>query len=183
MSFDDLPLFAASPPRPDSHPERGGSTRGGDGEVHPTTQHGQVGAPSSPRRCSRYESTTCLALGTVGLLRCPLCRETAEGEILKTNGMASADAAEGHEWKARADAAIAELAAGGKEFTAEDVRTRAGDPEHANAFGSRFLQAARRGLIICVGRRKSGRASLHAHEIRVWKGAETAPPKQQQGAG
>lgn len=94
------------------------------------------------------------------------------GSELKAEGMALADAAEGLQWKEAADAAIEQLARAGEPFTAEDVRAICGPPEHANAFGSRFLQAARRGLIRKVGYRNSTRPTLHAHPIAVWTGAK-----------
>ncbi len=94
----------------------------------------------------------------------------SEGERLKAEGMALVDAAEGAAWKARADLAISELAATGDEFTAIEVRARAGDPTRPNAFGPRFNHAARTGLIYKVGYRNSSRATLHAHPIAVWKG-------------
>src|SRR5690348_8431813 len=92
------------------------------------------------------------------------------GEELKTRGMELADASEGSEWKDRADAAIRSLAASGEEFTAEDVRARAGDPSRPNAFGARFSSAAKRGLIRRVGFRNSSRPTLHSHPVAVWRG-------------
>ena len=99
-------------------------------------------------------------------------RAPDEGERRKSEGMALADAAEPGFWKDRADAAIKALAAEGREFTAEDVRHLAGSPTRANAFGSRFLSAARKGLIRKVGYRNSTRPSLHAHPVAVWVGAK-----------
>jgi hypothetical protein len=95
-----------------------------------------------------------------------------EGSRLKSEGMALADAAEGDDWKARADRAIRELAASGQDFGAEDVRAIAGNPSRPNAFGSRFLAAARAGLIVKVGYRNSLRPSLHSHPVAVWRGVK-----------
>jgi len=92
------------------------------------------------------------------------------GSELRDRGMALVDEAEPDAWKAKADAAIRSLAASGAEFGAEEVRAIAGSPEHPNAFGSRFLQAAKRGLIRKVGYRNSSRPSLHAHPVAVWVG-------------
>lgn len=100
--------------------------------------------------------------------------EYAEGERRKHEGMERADAAEPDEWKARADAAIRELAASGQEFNAEDVRAIAGSPSRPNAFGSRFLAAARAGLIVKTGYRNSTRPSLHATPSQ--SGAASNPP-------
>lgn len=100
--------------------------------------------------------------------------EYAEGERRKAEGMERADAAEGDsEWKRSADAAIRELALTELEFTAEDVRAIAGSPTRPNAFGSRFLAAARAGLIVKTGYRNSLRPSLHSHPVAVWRGNHT----------
>jgi len=99
----------------------------------------------------------------------------SEGEELALAGMARATQAEGRDWIERADNAIRALAASGAEFNSEDVRRLAGDPEHPNAMGGRFSVAARRGLILCVGRRKAERPTLHAHELRVWVGTGRRP--------
>lgn len=93
------------------------------------------------------------------------------GEVLKSAGMARADEAEPEEWKARADQAIARLAALGKPFTAEDVRAICGDPEHVNAFGSRLAYAARKGIIRSVGFEEAERPSRHRAVLRIWIGA------------
>lgn len=94
----------------------------------------------------------------------------SEGQLRGLAGMARATAAEPLPWIQRADEAIARLAREGVEFTSEDVRRIAGDPEHPNAMGGRFNAAARRRLILCVGRRPAERPSLHGHELRVWRG-------------
>lgn len=99
------------------------------------------------------------------------------GERRKAEGMALADAAEPGFWKDRADAAIKALAAEGREFTAEDVRKRAGDPSRPNAMGARFSAAATAGLIRYVKHQKSTRPSLHACKVAVWVG------KKNQGEG
>lgn len=98
--------------------------------------------------------------------------DRAEGERRKQVGMERADAAEGSRWKEAADAAIAQLAASGQEFTAEDVREVAGDPEHFNAMGARFGAAAQAGLIRYVRHAPSSRPTLHRCAIRVWVGVK-----------
>lgn len=92
------------------------------------------------------------------------------GQALRDQGIARVDAAEDPAWRAAADVAIAELAASGEEFTAEDVRRIAGDPTHPNAMGARFRAAAQAGIIRRVGYRASSRVQLHAHPIAVWVG-------------
>lgn len=95
----------------------------------------------------------------------------ATGESEKQLGMARADAAAEVAWRERVDDAIRLLAAGGGEFTADDVREMTGaPPSHPNAMGARFFHAAKVGVIRSVGFKKSERASLHAHHIRVWTG-------------
>ena len=98
-------------------------------------------------------------------------RDWQQGELLKEQGMARANANELEEWKKRANDAIEWLAQSGREFTAEDVRKRAGDPSNPNAFGPRLNYAARRGIITMVGYRKSERPSMHRRPVAVWKGA------------
>src|SRR5438105_9718295 len=90
------------------------------------------------------------------------------GEALKERGMALAAGAESPDWKGAE--AIALLARGGEDFTAEDVRALAGDPSHPNALGAALNAAARKGLIVCVGRIKAERPSRHANEVRLWRG-------------
>jgi hypothetical protein len=94
-----------------------------------------------------------------------------DGETLKRTGMERADNAEPVEWKDAADAAIAQLAASGVEFTADDIRAICGPPSRPNAVGSRFQAAARRGLIRMVGTRIATRPSLQSCLVRVWRGA------------
>lgn len=94
----------------------------------------------------------------------------APGWQLALPGMELADSAEPDEWKDRADAAIHYLAGLGKEFTAEDVRAMAGDPEHQNAFGARMGAASRSGLIVKVGYRTPARATRHCNPLAVWRG-------------
>lgn len=97
------------------------------------------------------------------------------GDALKASGMARADETSGTSaWKARWDDAITQLARMGDPFTADDVREIAGPPGHPNAAGSRFLQAARRGVIHRVGFRNSSRDVLHSHPLSLWEGTDTA---------
>ena len=98
-----------------------------------------------------------------------------DGELRKERGMAQADGAADPTWRTRLDLAIEYLAGIGDPFTAEDARGLAGDPpDHANAMGSRFSSAAKRGLIRSIGFRKATRPSLHTHVIREWVGTAKA---------
>lgn len=96
--------------------------------------------------------------------------DVAEGERLKSEGMARAAAAEQLGWNQKCDLAIRLMATGHKPFTAEHVRRIAGDPEHPNAFGARFNAAARAGIIRKVGYELSTRPTLHRHPIAQWVG-------------
>lgn len=93
------------------------------------------------------------------------------GRTWRDRGIARVDAAEPDVWKRAADRAIEQLAATGEPFTAEDVRRMVGDPSRPNAFGSRFLAAARSGLVHKVGYRPSSRPHRHTNPIAVWVGA------------
>jgi hypothetical protein len=84
--------------------------------------------------------------------------------------MALVDEAENPAWKAKADAAIRELASSGREFTAEDLRALVGDPLRPNSMGSAFQRAARAGLVKYIRHQKSNRPSLQSCAIRVWVG-------------
>ncbi len=102
----------------------------------------------------------------------PLFRPLPSGQELRDNGIALVDGAEPLAWKAKADAAIATLAASGLEFTAEDVRAIAGDPSRPNAMGAAFNRAAKTGTITYVRHAPSSRPTLHRCAIRVWIGTK-----------
>ena len=75
------------------------------------------------------------------------------------------------EWRSAADRVIVQLANAREPFTAEDVRRVVGDPpNHPNAMGARFLEAARAGLIRQVGRVQPARPSRHASTFGAWIG-------------
>jgi hypothetical protein len=84
--------------------------------------------------------------------------------------MALVDEHTGQDWKTLADLEILRLARSGRNFTAEDVTSVVGIPPKANAVGSRFSSAARRGLIEAVGFAQSSRASRHASRSLAWRG-------------
>lgn len=72
------------------------------------------------------------------------------------------------------DDRVKALAASGVEFTSEDVTTTVGLPPDSSgsAVGARMNAAAKRGLIVKVGRRvKARRPNQHAAMLEVWRGA------------
>jgi hypothetical protein len=92
------------------------------------------------------------------------------GRELKAEGQARAVAATPSSWVERVDLAIAGLARSGFAFTAEDVRSVAGDPPNPNAMGGRFTAAARKGLIVQVGFAEAERPERHANRMLEWRG-------------
>lgn len=75
------------------------------------------------------------------------------------------------QWSADAEAAIAELTASGRHFTADDLRKRVGVPEQRNRIGTAFMIAAVRGDIVVEGFRHSNARSRNRGIQRVWRGA------------
>lgn len=73
-------------------------------------------------------------------------------------------------WADAAQEALAELAASGVEFTADDLRDLAGEPESSGALGAVFRGAAAAGRIRLVGYRRSRRLLRHAGILGVWRG-------------
>lgn len=94
------------------------------------------------------------------------------GRALRDEGVAIADENADQWWKATADQAIDHLAATGRPFSADDVRALGvPDPVSPRAWGARFLAASKQGRITPVGYVQSARPSVHAHPIRLWRGA------------
>lgn len=102
-------------------------------------------------------------------------RHERTGAARRDAGAEQVDENTSETWRAACDRAIATLARKRRPFTAEAVRDLVGDPpHHPNAMGSRFLAAARAGLITRVGYAPSARPTLHAHPIAVWQGVSDA---------
>lgn len=77
-------------------------------------------------------------------------------------------------WRLWAETALAQLAATGRSFTADDLRAIVGDPpdgEHVNGIGGMFLRASRDGSIEFVGYKTSTRPEARGRPVRVWRGA------------
>lgn len=93
---------------------------------------------------------------------------------LRDEGAARADASAGAWWRSTADQAIQAMAALGRDFTADDLVEVTGLPEALSprAMGSRFLLAARAGVIQPVGFAVSRRRSARCSVVRVWRGVQ-----------
>lgn len=98
-----------------------------------------------------------------------------EGGALRDAGMASAalNADQGVDaaWRSAATDVVRVLAASGQAFTINDVTDQVGLPSHRNATGSLLPTLARQGLIRKVGFAKGTRASQHARDVALWRGA------------
>jgi hypothetical protein len=94
------------------------------------------------------------------------------GRAARDHGVDLADHGAWTPWRDRADAWIAEMAATGVTFTADDMVACLGLPvaSSPNAVGARFLKAARAGTIVKIGYRPSTRASRRASVVAVWQG-------------
>jgi predicted HD phosphohydrolase len=96
------------------------------------------------------------------------------GSILRDEGVARVDRATGGEWRDSCDAVIRTMAQSGLPFTAEDVRDWVGEPHHPNAWGARFLDARRSGIVDRIGYRTARRPEAHARVVAIYKGKEAA---------
>ena len=113
---------------------------------------------------------------------CITCRRTrtfrraeSDGEARKAAGMAqaalTADQGVDAAWRSAAIDVVRVLANSGKPFTINDVTDQVGLPSHRNATGSLLPTLARQGLIRKVGFSKGTRASQHARDVALWRGA------------
>lgn len=94
-----------------------------------------------------------------GTLRFPLA--------LKAQGQAAALAAHPTE-RARVEAAIRQLAATGKAFSANDARALHGAT--GGVVGATFTALRKEGVIRAVGDETSSKGSTHGHRIFQWQG-------------
>lgn len=76
-------------------------------------------------------------------------------------------------WRLACEHAIADLAASGREFTADDVTDRIGPAlgSATGGMGAMFRKMVTAGVIQPVGYRQSRRAERHGSVVRVWRGA------------
>jgi hypothetical protein len=95
-----------------------------------------------------------------------------EGRRRRDDGVTVARAATHTGWRLTVDRVIADLAATGDDFTAEDVRARAGDPlaSSPNTLGAAIAAAVRAGVIEQAGYQQARRPEAHARVLRVWRG-------------
>jgi hypothetical protein len=73
-------------------------------------------------------------------------------------------------WAEAAAEGLEQLAADGREFTADDLLQLVGQPSSPGAVGGVFKKAANADLIRCVGVTSSQRISRHGGLQRVWVG-------------
>jgi hypothetical protein len=101
------------------------------------------------------------------------------GDELKDEGMSLAAAAAA-EWSAMARDCLEYLAARGTPFTSEDLVRLVGLPRgkvgsnRNNAVGAAISGAARRGLIVEVGRVNARRSPSHSARLTIWQGVPDA---------
>lgn len=96
----------------------------------------------------------------------------AAGERAKQTGMTEADEHADTTWKEACDNAIRIMAARGIVFQAADLIAEGlvDEPEHPNAWGSRFQKAAHAGTIRFAGHAPSKRATVHKSICKQWVG-------------
>lgn len=76
------------------------------------------------------------------------------------------------QWTEAARFAVERFGYRGADFTAEDIREKAGDPPGSpNALGALLHALEAEGAIKVVGFRRSSRPSSHGRRILVWKAA------------
>jgi hypothetical protein len=92
------------------------------------------------------------------------------GTTLRDRGVEMVSRNTDPKWVEDCDITIRCMALSGEEFSAEDVRSMAGDPPTPNAMGARFLQASRQGIIRRVGYRQATRPDAHARVLAVYIG-------------
>jgi hypothetical protein len=97
------------------------------------------------------------------------------GQTLKAQGIARVMAnPTTPPWQSAARAAIMDLALAGQQFTAEDVRSRVGDPPTPNIMGAMLNVAARKGIIRRAGIDAARRSSAHARMVSTWEAGPSA---------
>lgn len=78
-----------------------------------------------------------------------------------------------HSWvRLHLEEHLDQLIRSGREFTAEDLRARAGTPlaSSPNTLGSVILAASKQGRIECTGYCESTRPEARCRVLRVWRG-------------
>ena len=91
----------------------------------------------------------------------------------RDDGITQVDANSDDKWREAVDILIHQFASAGQTFTSDDLRQCiTQEPHHDNAWGARFANAARQGIIVKVGYRQSTRTAGHARAVAVWKGVQ-----------
>lgn len=103
-------------------------------------------------------------------------RHNLEGRRRRDEAITYAGANTPIGWADLVDDTIVEFAERCVPFVVDDIREVTGHPLGAsdNAFGARFMAAARRGLIRKVGYQQSTRPERHGGIVAVWQGAEVS---------
>ena len=92
------------------------------------------------------------------------------GTTLRDRGISLADTNAPEGWKKTTDGVILMLSLTGMIFSAEDVRLLVGEPPNPNAFGSRFMNAIKKGWIKKVGYTNAKRPDAHARALAQYRG-------------
>jgi hypothetical protein len=95
-------------------------------------------------------------------------KSTTNSTVTRT-AVKTAERVEGLPWGEGAMLLIEQLAKSGRRFTAADVVSRLGEPEHYTHVGALFAAAKINGLIEVVGFRESDRRGT-SQIIREWRG-------------
>ena len=107
---------------------------------------------------------------------CPVCDTRAvlpptpaQGEALADEAVTRAGAGAPTEWTLAARDALRGLAAGGEEFTTDELWSLVEHPPEPRAVGAVIRWGVMQGLIIDTGRaRKSRRPECHARPVTIW---------------
>lgn len=128
-------------------------------------------APSVPQRAGNDGGDTLfgVSVGENGVSFCATQPEAPTARSLAAEGMSRAAMAD-RGWLPIAAEVIEELAAAGEEFSAENVRARAGSPVSPALVGAAFKIARLRGVIEPAGLATAQRAVSHGRLLRTWRG-------------
>ena len=117
------------------------------------------------------DSPDALFSATRGAYGTPSWELPDDGAARRDDGVRRADHQADAGWKAEADRVIVELAATGRDWTADELHDAGlSTAINSGAYGGRILAAARAGLIRKVGYTTSARPGRRAGATAVWRG-------------